>query len=51
MIKTKTKLKSEIASKKELIEKPKFSKGSLYDIQEAIKNIYTKLDDLNERIK
>ena len=50
MAKTKSKIKSEIANKKLLILKNKFSGGSLSELQEAIKDIYDKLNDLNERI-
>lgn len=50
MAKTKAKIKSEIAEKKKLIEDPRFTDGSLKEIQDAILDLYDKLNDINERI-
>jgi len=44
------KIKSEIAKKKKEIEKPKYSKGSLNDLQNLIKDLYLKIENLNERL-
>lgn len=50
MAKTKAKIRSEIANKRKLVEDPKFIGGSLKEIQDAIVDIYDKLNDINERI-
>lgn len=49
MAKTKAKIRSEIADKRKLVENPKFIGGSLKEIQEAILDLYDKLNDINER--
>ena len=50
MVKSKSKIKSEIIEKKKLIEYPQYGGGTLDKLQNAIKDIYEKLNDINERI-
>ncbi|MCP6727479.1 MAG: hypothetical protein KJI69_05725 [Patescibacteria group bacterium] len=50
MVKTKDEIKNEISEKKKLVETPKFSGGSLEEIQDTILDLYDKLNDINERI-
>jgi len=47
--KSKTTIKSEIETKKKLVNTDKFSGGSLKELQDSIKDIYEKLNDINER--
>ena len=47
--KSKATIKSEIVTKKALVSSDKFVGGSLQEIQDAIKDIYEKLNDINER--
>ena len=49
-LKTYTKLKSEIATKKIEAGKPKHSPGLMNEMQSLIADLYEKIDNLNERL-
>ena len=43
-------IKGELSKKKKIVKIPKFSEGSLSEIQALLEDIYEKIENLNERV-